>query len=38
MINCQGNIPVFWGVLHQAGAMLLLANLMLVSFFIFRKN
>jgi cytochrome c oxidase assembly protein subunit 15 len=38
VINCQGNIPVFWGVLHQAGAMLLLANLMLVSFFIFRKN
>jgi cytochrome c oxidase assembly protein subunit 15 len=38
VINCQGSIPVFWGVLHQAGAMLLLANLMFVSFFVFRKS
>lgn len=25
VLNCVGQIPVFWGVLHQAGAMLLIA-------------
>jgi heme A synthase len=26
VIHCIGHVPVLWGVLHQAGAMLLLAN------------
>lgn len=26
VLNCIGHVPVLWGVLHQAGAMLLLAN------------
>jgi cytochrome c oxidase assembly protein subunit 15 len=26
VIHCTGHVPVLWGVLHQAGAMLLLAN------------
>jgi cytochrome c oxidase assembly protein subunit 15 len=26
VIHCVGHVPVLWGVLHQAGAMLLLAN------------
>jgi cytochrome c oxidase assembly protein subunit 15 len=30
VINCVGTIPVVWGVLHQAGGVLLLANLLLV--------
>lgn len=30
VINCVGTIPVGWGVLHQAGGVLLLANLVLV--------
>lgn len=25
VLNCHGHVPVFWGVMHQAGAMLLLA-------------
>ncbi|MFN8277477.1 MAG: COX15/CtaA family protein [Chitinophagales bacterium] len=30
--NCIGHIPVFYGVLHQAGAMLLLAHTVLLVF------
>lgn len=30
IINCVGTIPVGWGVLHQAGGVLLLANLVFV--------
>jgi cytochrome c oxidase assembly protein subunit 15 len=26
VLHCVGKVPVLWGVLHQAGAMLLLAN------------
>jgi cytochrome c oxidase assembly protein subunit 15 len=26
VLHCVGKVPVFWGVMHQAGAMLLLAN------------
>lgn len=26
VLHCVGRVPVLWGVLHQAGAMLLLAN------------
>lgn len=26
VLHCIGHVPVLWGVLHQAGAMLLLAN------------
>lgn len=35
VINCVGQIPVFWGVLHQAGAMLLIANL---SFLVYKVS
>jgi heme a synthase len=30
--NCVGHIPVFYGVMHQAGAMLLIANMVWVVF------
>lgn len=33
IINCKGTIPVGWGVLHQAGGVLLLANLVFVRHF-----
>lgn len=33
VLHCTGKIPVFWGVLHQAGAMLLLANLSLLWYY-----
>lgn len=32
LLHCIGSIPVFWGVLHQAGAMLLLANTVFVYY------
>jgi len=32
VINCVGSIPVGWGVLHQAGAMLLIANVAVLWF------
>lgn len=32
VLNCVGKIPVFYGVLHQAGAMLLIANTVFVIF------
>lgn len=34
VINCTGTIPVNLGVLHQAGAMLLLANIVVASYVI----
>jgi cytochrome c oxidase assembly protein subunit 15 len=37
VLNCEGSIPVSLGVLHQAGAMLLLANVMFVEFHLTRK-
>ncbi|MBL7799181.1 MAG: COX15/CtaA family protein [Chitinophagales bacterium] len=37
VLNCKGSIPVSLGVLHQAGAMLLLANVMFVEFHLTRK-
>lgn len=30
VLHCNGKIPVFWGVMHQAGAMILLANMALL--------
>ncbi len=33
VLNCRGHIPVLWGVLHQAGAMLLIANVAALWFF-----
>lgn len=33
VLNCVGKIPVFWGVMHQAGAMILLANIALLWFY-----
>lgn len=32
VLNCAGEIPVFYGVLHQAGAMLLIAETVFVIF------
>ncbi|MCW5907974.1 MAG: COX15/CtaA family protein [Chitinophagales bacterium] len=32
VLNCTGKIPVFWGVMHQAGAMLLIANTVFILF------
>ena len=32
VINCVGSIPVSWGVMHQAGAMLLIANVAVLWF------
>lgn len=38
VINCTGHIPVFYGVLHQAGAMLLIANMVFILFHLRRNN
>lgn len=38
VISCIGTIPVSWGVLHQAGGVLLLANLIFVRHFCFAQN
>ena len=32
VINCVGHVPVLWGVLHQAGAMLLLADTVFIYY------
>lgn len=32
VLNCTGKIPVFWGVAHQAGAMMLIVAVVLVVF------
>ncbi|MBL0309081.1 MAG: COX15/CtaA family protein [Bacteroidetes bacterium] len=32
VLNCVGGIPVFWGVMHQAGAMFLIAVTVFVIF------
>jgi cytochrome c oxidase assembly protein subunit 15 len=37
VLNCVGKIPVAWGVLHQAGAMLLIASLSFIMFHLFAK-
>jgi len=34
VINCQASVPVFWGVMHQAGAMLLLTSLLSAIYFL----
>ncbi len=38
VINCVGKIPVSWGVLHQAGAMLLIAETVFVIFHLHATN
>jgi cytochrome c oxidase assembly protein subunit 15 len=38
VLNCTGNIPVAWGVLHQAGAMLLIANTVFILFHLRPKS
>lgn len=38
VINCSGQIPVFYGVLHQAGAMLLIANSVFILFHLRSNN
>jgi cytochrome c oxidase assembly protein subunit 15 len=37
VINCTGKIPVGYGVLHQAGAMLLLAETVFIIFHLYSK-
>lgn len=37
VMNCIGKIPVTWGVLHQAGAMLLLGEAVFVIFHLYSK-
>ncbi|MFT5167669.1 MAG: cytochrome c oxidase assembly protein subunit 15 [Saprospiraceae bacterium] len=32
VLNCRGSIPVDWGVLHQAGALLLLTAMLFINF------
>lgn len=32
VVNCIGNIPILWGSLHQAGAIILLSSLLLVHY------
>jgi cytochrome c oxidase assembly protein subunit 15 len=36
VLHCVGKIPVSWGVLHQAGAMLLLAETVFVIFHLYK--
>ncbi len=38
VLHCVGKIPVSWGVLHQAGAMLLLAETVFVIFHLYKTN
>lgn len=38
VLHCVGHIPVLWGVLHQAGAMILLAAMVFVIFHLFSKQ
>ncbi|MDW8273535.1 MAG: COX15/CtaA family protein [Chitinophagales bacterium] len=38
VLSCVGRIPVFWGVAHQAGAMIVLANLSWIWFDAKRKQ
>ncbi|MCS6933534.1 MAG: COX15/CtaA family protein [Chitinophagales bacterium] len=38
VINCVGKIPVFYGVLHQVGAMLLIANVVVVLYHLRQKT
>ena len=34
VLSCRGHVPVLWGVLHQAGALLLLITVLNVNFYI----
>ena len=38
ILNSTGNIPVLWGVLHQAGALFLISNMVLIFFILSIKN
>jgi heme a synthase len=38
VMNCVGSIPLLWGVLHQAGAIILLAVMLKVQYFSFPRN
>ena len=38
IINCTGSIPVNWGVLHQAGALLLLTAMLFINFLTVKTN
>jgi cytochrome c oxidase assembly protein subunit 15 len=38
VINCTGKIPVFWGVMHQAGAMLLIVTVVMAIFHLHQQD
>lgn len=38
VLHCTGHVPVFWGVMHQAGAMLLLANTTFIYYHLSNKQ
>lgn len=38
VINCRGSIPVNWGVLHQAGALLLLSAMLFVNYMTVKRT
>lgn len=38
IVNCVGKIPIIYGVLHQAGALFLLAFVLFSTFHINRKE
>lgn len=38
ILNSAGNIPVLWGVLHQAGALFIISNMVLIFFILSIKN
>jgi len=38
VLHCVGHVPVLWGVLHQAGAMLLLANTTFIFYHLSAKR
>ena len=38
VVHCVGHVPVLWGVLHQAGAMLLLADITFIFYHLSAKR
>lgn len=38
VFNCVGRIPLGWGMLHQGGAMLLVAEMVFVIFHLYKKG
>ena len=38
VLYCVGKVPVFWGVMHQAGAMILLTNTTFIYYHLFARK